>query len=321
MMKLQLKGRERLVLTTGFLLVTLLAFAGGVSWHRHTVDERVASEKARSEQYSLLARRLLIDEPNDVIIDFRGLQSELEAYITTNSLQEKVSLNFEYLPTGSSIGIGEDDPQVGASLLKLPLAMGVYKAHEQGKLSLDTHVPLRPEWLNSKYGTLYQKGAGYDVTVREAARQALSYSDNTAALLLFDQVSRAQNTSTPDLLGFIDANYSETKTQEVLIDSRSYSAILKCLYFACFLNKDHSQELLGYLQDSRATNRLARYIPSNVTVAHKIGTFNQETQSDCGIVYLPKRNYVICIMVDGGDAEASARIAELSSVVYKYLAE
>ncbi len=296
-------------------------FATGVLW-AHTVTN--ASDKAAEEQqqkYDLLARRVLIEQPNDVLIDFRMLQTQLERYIAVNKLEQSVSLNFEYLPTGSSIGINENKEQVGASLLKLPLTMSVYKAAEQKKINLDTPVALKQEWLNSSFGDLYKKGAGYKLTTRQAAQEALGSSDNTAALLLFDAVTKAQGTSSPNLLGFIDANYGETQNHEVLIDSRSYSSILKCLYFACFLNKDNSQEVLNYLAKADATNRLVAKLPEDIKVAHKIGTFNTETQSDCGIFYLPKRNYVLCIMVDGKDPEASATIANLSSIVFEYLSK
>ncbi len=199
--------------------------------------------------------------------------------------------------------------------------MSVYKAAEQKKLDLDTPIALKQEWLNNSFGDLYKKGAGYKLSTRQAAQEALEASDNTAALLLFDAVTKAQGTSSPNLLGFVDANYGETKNNEVLIDSRSYSSILKCLYFACFLSKDNSQEILSYLALSKTNSRLTAKLPNNVKVAHKIGTFNTETQSDCGIFYLSKRNYVLCIMVDGQDPSASATIADLSSIVFEYLSK
>lgn len=274
---------------------------------------------AQGNQYDLLARRILIENPSDIVIDFRPLQTQLEEYIAQNNLSDKISLQFEYLPTGSSIGLSEDMKQVGASLLKLPLTMSVYKEAEKGRINLDAMIPLQQDWLNNSFGDLYKKGVGYQISPRSAAKEALTKSDNTAALLLFDQMTKAQNTNTPNLLGFIDANYGETQTHEVLIDSRSYASILKCLYFSCLLSKDHSQELLGYLVQSTAQDRLTKYIPDSTRVAHKIGTFGLKTQSDCGIFYLPQRNYVLCVMIDEEDPSASETIARISEIVYKHL--
>ncbi len=304
------------------LVIFVLSFLAGNLYQQR---QQLREEKhlvERNGQYDLLARRILIDNPSEIAIDFRVLQTSLETYIAQNSLLNSASLYFEYLPTGSSIGLNEDKVQVGASLLKLPLSIAVFKAVEQGKVRLDDTYPLKKEWLNNGYGDLYKRGEGYRLSVREALSYALSKSDNTSALMLFDIVAKAQGTDRPNLLGFIDANYKESNTHEVLIDSRSYSSILKCLYFSCFLNKDHSQETLKYLANSESHERLELYMPTtHAPVAHKIGVFNEQTQSDCGIVYVPKRNYVLCIMVDGKDPQASKEIGRLSEIVYNYVSK
>lgn len=302
------------------MLLLFVSFMGGMQYGLRANERQAAAvQESQQAKYSLLARRILVEQPNDVEINFRPLQTQIEEYIQTNGLTDNISFNFEYLPTGSSIGVAEDTKQVGASLLKLPLAIAVYKASEQGKVNLDEKVTIKQEWLNSSYGTLYKKGAGHQITIRDAVKEALMHSDNTAALLLFDVVTKAQGTNTPNLLGFIDANYGETPSHEVLIDSRSYSAILKCLYFACHLNKDNSQAVLQSLSQSSAKDRLVRYLPAEVPVAHKIGVFSQQTQSDCGVFYVPKRNYVLCIMIDGASDPASKQIGELSDIVYNYI--
>lgn len=311
---------KRVIAACAVVLLIAASFIGGVQYGTQKSERQARyQQEAQQAQYNLLARRILIERPNDVEIDFRPLQTQVEGYIQANELTDNISFSFEYLPTGSSIGVAEDTKQVGASLLKLPLSIAVYKASEQGKVNLDQKVTIKKEWLNSSYGTLYKKGAGHQISIRDALKEALVHSDNTAALLLFDVVTKAQGTNTPNLLGFIDANYGETQSHEVLIDSRSYSAILKCLYFACHLNKDNSQAVLQSLSQSSAKDRLVRYLPGDVIVAHKIGVFSQQTQSDCGIFYVPKRNYVLCIMIDGKSEPASKQIGELSSIVYNYI--
>lgn len=302
------------------LVSLLLGVSIGIGVAQYFSLERQPTVK-QGEDYPLLARRIQIEEPSDITLDFRVLQTQIEQYIIEYGLNDKISFNFEYLPTGSSIGIDENTPQVGASLLKLPLAIATYRQAEEGKIDLDRYYPIKEEWLNTQYGTLYKKGAGYQITPRQAVQYALTDSDNTAALMLFELVSEAQGVKSPNLLGFIDANYSETDSREVLIDSRSYSAVLKCLYFACHLNKQNSQEILEYLTASKSTDRLGSLLPDGLTIAHKIGTFGKDTQSDCGIFYVSQRNYLLCIMIDGQDPEASQRIAELSKLVYNFISD
>jgi len=101
----------------------------------------------------------------------------------------------------------------------------------------------------------------------------------------------------------------------------AYSCIHKCLYFACFNNEEDSQQMLLYLTESSFNDRLTKHLQGKVEVAHKIGTFNTQYQSDCGIVYLENKNYSICVMVKGKDPLASEEIAELSKLTYDYLAQ
>lgn len=297
------------------MLVALAFGAGGfVATYLHD-----RSEQQLQSKYSLLSRRVLRDNPSDVLLNFRPLQKEYANYLQSNGLDDTVNLYFEYLPTGSSIGINEDKESQGASLLKLPMVVSFYKLVEQGKLSLDDKVTIKQEWLNDSYGELYKKGAGYQLTYREAIKYALEYSDNTAALAIFDALSSVEGTSSPSVLSFVDANYNTSATQEVLIGVQSYSSILKCLHFSCYLNKDDSQSILNDLSHSVANDRLALYTPSNLKIAHKIGTYGTQNQSDCGIVYVPKRNYVLCIMVQGQDPQASHIIGDLGQITYEYL--
>ena len=269
------------------------------------------------QRYNLLSKRILVENPNDIILDFRPLRRQLEEYISKTSAPDSISLYFEYLPSGSSIGVNENKEVVGASLLKLPVVMQIYKYAEEGQIDLDEKVPLKKEWLDSGYGSLYKQGAGYEVSIRDATTYAIEKSDNTAVLLLFDRISQLQNTNNPSILDFVDANYDINSDEQILIGAQSYSSILKCLYFACYLGRDNSQDILQKLTNTDSANRLPLHIPTKVPIAHKIGSYDNIAQSDCGIFYVEKRNYLLCVMIGTGDSEASEYIADLSEIAYK----
>jgi beta-lactamase class A len=77
---------------------------------------------------------------------------------------------------------------------------------------------------------------------------------------------------------------------------------------------------LGYLSHSTATNRLTAQLPASVKVAHKIGVYNANwAESDCGIVYVPKRPYVICVMVGLPEDQANKFISDVSKEVYDFV--
>ncbi len=296
--------------------VILSAYILGVRHNHSTVD-------TASANYPLLAKRILIDNPNDSFVNFSVLRTQLNQYFTDNNVQG--SLYFEYLPTGTSIKIDGDKQEVGASLLKVPAAMELYKAFELGKINIDKTVTTKSEWLDSAYGDLYKKGPGYELTLRDAAKTMLENSDNTALnIISYNTNGLLKDTETPVNALDIAINVgSQSDHYTISIGARDYSSILKCLYFSCYLNKEHSQELLNYLSNTQFTSRLpAGVTDKTIPIAHKIGNYAQDTQSDCGIVYLTKRNYLLCVMIKGQDNQSTdKKIAELSKITYDFVSQ
>jgi len=306
-------------LKIGGLTVLVLGVCLGAYWLGSRNSEPKSSSDA-SADYPLLAKRLFITNPSDTFVNFVDLRKQLNTYFTDNNIQG--TLYFEYLPTGTSIRIDGDKPQVGASLLKVPAAMELYKAAELNKINLDQTITLRQDWLDSAYGELYKKGAGYQLTLREATKIMLEDSDNTAlnAISYYTQ-NLLNDDQTPISALDLEITVDESSNYTIAIGSRDYSSVLKCLYFSCYLDKPHSQELLTYLSNTQYNNRLQAGISDkSITVAHKIGNYAQKVQSDCGIVYIPNRNYILCVMLQGTDtADTDKKISEISKKAYDFV--
>lgn len=269
------------------------------------------------DAFPLLARRITIDNPAVAVVNFTSLRQSIEKELEESGVRH--SFYFEYLPTGTSIRSGDSNELVAASLMKVPIVMNLFRIAEKGEINMDAPIELKQEWLDDEYGTLYSKGAGYKLTLRDAARIALVESDNTALNAIVGTVDRSIPIS-EDVLNAIDVVVrSDQENKKVIIDARSYSSILKCLYFSCFLEKESSQEILEYLSMVVDDSRLAKYIPKDIQAAHKIGTYWKKIQSDCGIIYVPNRNYLLCIMIEPTGDDASEIIAQLSKQVYEHI--
>lgn len=279
----------------------------------------VVSTSDSSSRYDFLARRVQTDNPNKVALKFSPLRMELEQYVNQNKISDKVSLYFEYLPTGVSININEDSEYVAASLMKLPYAMNLYKAVEEGLLDLDKKVTLKKEFLNSDYGQLYKKGEGHTLTLKEAVDLLLKDSDNTALLAIDSELNAVGFKEEEGAVKSLDLSYNLIQDGRVQISAQSYTSILKCLYFACFNNLYNSNEILTSLTKSSFDDRLTRYLPNDLKVAHKIGTFSNKFQSDCGVFYIDTKNYALCILIEGEDPDASKIIADISQKVFIYV--
>ena len=274
--------------------------------------------------YPYLASRIFAESPNDVFVSFLPLRLEVRKYIEQNG-KDTIGFYFEYLPSGSSIGVNEKLELPLASLFKIPVVIGVYQLVERGRLGFDTILTVDQEHINKTFGTLWQKGAGTKLSVREAIDLALIESDNTAFQLLYSLLPEEERV---DLFEDLDILVQKTAEDYVYTigTSKSYSSILRALYLSTFLSKEHSNEILETLTRTEFSDKLPAGVAPGVKTAHKIGVYQRVDTggfvwSDCGVVYVPKRSYILCIMVQGSEEEARKHIAFLSKMVFDYASQ
>ncbi len=276
------------------------------------------SDNVAQSDYPFLSPRIFADNPNDILIRFFPLRKEIEAKFSTLPADTQYSFYFEYLPSGTSMRIGDDNELIAASLIKVPLVMNLYRAAEMGKINLNTVVTIEASELDDAYGDLWKKGANTKMTLRELAQLALSESDNTASRTIYDHVKGLLKEEDQSLAQLdVDQNL---ENGQAVINAKSYTSVLKSLYFASYVDRNSSNEILSFLSQSTENRRLTKHLPSGLKVAHKNGVYNQEwTESDCGIIYVPKRPYTICMMVGLPETEANNFIADVSKTIYNYV--
>jgi beta-lactamase class A len=264
-------------------------------------------------KYPFLAPRILQEYHNDILISFLPLRQELRKI--SEPYGDTFAMYFEYLPTGTSIGINEKAEFSLASLIKLPVVMAYYHMRERTGVTDDPEVEITPEDIDKKYGTLWAKGVGSKIRLSEAVRLALVESDNTAIRIV------GRHVPDEDFEAVYDGLDIDLKMGDVgaVITAKHFSSILKALYFASVLNKDHSQEILNIMTKSRFTDKIPAGVGDNVPVAHKIGVLGTALYSDCGIVFVPKRTYLLCIVENTNEAEATQHITTVSKAVYDFI--
>ncbi len=276
--------------------------------------------------YPLINKAVTSNLDKHFIINFRPLKLELEKI--QKKYPQKTYIYFSYLNNGSWVGLNEREEFTAASTVKVPLAMALLKAVEEGKLKLSDSYSLDELDLDDKFGELYKIGADKEFPVEELLKIMLEKSDNTAALAIvnifrrlgaeqpFDQIYNFlgwQFSSQIPLVGEMP-NYSK-------IDLKTLSNFFSALYNATFINVEHSNKILEYLTNTPFNDKIAAGVPEGVMVSHKIGvSANDNTFSDCGIVYAPNRNYILCLGSNGGDEKDAAKfMAEVSEAVYRYV--
>lgn len=272
-----------------------------------------------SNEYKFLSKRIFVDDPNDQFVNFIPLRDEINKYMQTQ--KTSFAVYFEYLPSGISIGVNEKEEIPLASLVKIPTVMKIYELIRDGVIKKTDTITLTEQMLDNTFGDLWKKGIGYEISVEEAINMTLTQSDNTAhnALLKFLDSSvdlAVYNTLDIRLMKEENGQYAPYGS------AKSMTSVFKNLYFSSYLQPEESSEILEKLTKSTFSHQLTAGT-QDTPVAHKIGVLERKNGekffNDCGIVYLPRRNYILCMLYQGEEEEANDHMAYVSKMIYQYL--
>lgn len=298
----------------GVLTVVALVFFALGRFSKHS-----PSVNSQAGKYPLLAQRLFEAEHNDLIINFTQLREVMKARYAQQQIP--LGVYFEYLPTGSSINVNDQFEVELGSLAKVPAVMAVYRSIENGEIGPDKVLTVQKEHIDSQFGSLWEKGVGTKVTVKDAVRLALTESDNTAVNLLLSNIPKGSHEEVFQRLDLPKTTDGVYPT----LSPKSYASVFRNLYLSSYINYHDSNAMLEYLTKTIFTDKLPAGVPPGVKVAHKIGVFSSADKipvyNDCGIVYIPERPYVLCLMVSADEETAREEIIAYSRMVYSFVSQ
>jgi beta-lactamase class A len=274
-----------------------------------------------SPSISWIEKGEFVDVQNQYSIQFQGLKKEMLATINQSDVRGFYGIYFEDLNTGTWIGINEKDSFVSLSLLKLPVMVAILREVEKGNINLDQKVFLAESDLDFRSGTLGTKGAGYIVTVNGLLKYLISESDNTALAALHRSFLNDEKI----LEACLAMGLPVEGNQLLSMGPKHYSNILRSLYYSAYLRRSSSEKALSLMSDTKYQDQLPAGIPADISISHKVGFMYDENKEllyyhDCGIIYHPKKPYILCIMSkDAHQAEVDRVMSNLSRTVYDYV--
>ena len=256
--------------------------------------------------------------------EFSALKSNINTYINqvkANNSVVSVSVYFRDLNNGPWFGINEHDDFAPSSLLKLPVMMAYYKAAESDPTVLTKQIAYTQDpvgVISENFPPKHPLVKGKTYTVEQLIERMIIASDNVALRLLEDNIDNSKIDQVTLDLGITTATDT---TPEDFMDVSEYSTLFRVLYYATYLDKDYSEKALSILSQAEFTQGLVQLLPRDLVVAHKFGERDLPDGThqlhDCGIVYYPKRPYLVCIMTKGPDFnDLSTSIEQISSKVY-----
>lgn len=235
-----------------------------------------------------------------------------------------ISVYFRDLNNGPWFGIDEQEKFAPASLLKVPVMLAAFKEEEKDSNFFEKKVPYTADPSadnqNIRTGTPLLSGNTY--STYQLMEQMIQNSDNQALNALSGALQEGAFERVMDDFGIPMA----TSATADFLGVHRYAGFFRILFNASYLSRAASEEALSILSKSAYQDGLVAGLPPGMTVAHKFGertlmkgnTLLGRQLHDCGIVYYPKRPYLLCVMTRGNSYSKLSRvIRDLSEAVYR----
>jgi len=250
------------------------------------------------------------------ILHYSDLKPKIEQEIAKYKAENNLAIFIHDAQTGAFLGLNEKEGFAPASLLKIPILMGILKKVDREEIKLTDEIILISDDLDKDAGALYQKGAGTKISIWDLLKVMILTSDNTAKNALKRQLMDEELNAVFAHVG-IPNPYLQASNN--LVSTRGYTRIFKSLYLASFLSPELSQKALDISTDTQVENLISAGVPPEVQVAHKYGE-RPDGLADCGIIYEAKNPYFICIMTrDLEITQAKTLISSLSKITYDFV--
>jgi beta-lactamase class A len=262
----------------------------------------------------VLSKTGIIREPEE------KRDSRLKELVERRIKNEKgrYSVFIKNLKTGQEYVKDEHDAFPSASLYKLWVMGAVYERIDDERWRKNTVLTQAVEILNDKFSIASESAelteGEITYSVENALEKMITISDNYSALLLTEKVG------IPELNTFLKKyrlTESSTGTPPVTTayDTATY---FEKLYKKEMVSMSASEEMIERLKRQQLNDRIPKYLPDTIKVAHKTGELGR-IKHDAGIVFAKKGDYIFVILTDTPDPKNAAEIIALTSKdVYEY---
>ena len=211
----------------------------------------------------------------------------------------------------------EHDEFETGSLYKLWIMAAVFKEIAKGTLQEDSQLSEDIAVLNERFDIGSDSAEMNDgvitFTVSDALKQMITISHNYAALLLTEKIGLST------VGKFLkDEGFSESKIDPPKSTAYDIAKFFEKLYDGELGTSENSKKMIVLLKQQELNDKLPKYLPDGVDVAHKTGELGLISH-DAGIIFSGHGDYVIVVLSDTDyPPSAEDRIAQLSKAVYTY---
>ena len=254
-------------------------------------------------------------------------KKEIEKIIS--QVEGKVCVNFYDLNKNNGFSINGDKKVLSASMIKLLILAELMKKISEDKFSLSDTIMMANFMKTGGDGVLKELNAGHHFTLKELATLMIIVSDNQATNILIDFLGMENINLLGKELGlkesFLGRKMMDTEARKNGYDNYTcaddISLLFKLIYQEKLINKEASQLMLDILLRQQQGERLQRYFPSDIKIAHKCGDLDN-LENDGGIIWIGDRIYILVVLTSGmSNLQCKQTIGKISKFIYDKMEE
>ena len=254
-------------------------------------------------------------------------KKEIEKIIS--QVEGSVCINFYDLNKNNVFSINGDKKVLSASTIKLLILAELMKKISENKFSLSDTIMIADSMKTGGDGVLKELNTGHHFTLKELATLMIIVSDNQATNILIDFLGMENINQLGKELDlketFLGRKMMDAEARKKGYDNYTcaddISLLLKLIYQEKLINKEASQLMLDILLRQQQGERLQRYLPSDIKIAHKCGDLDN-LENDGGIIWIEDKAYILVVLTSGmSNLQCRQTIGKISKFVYDKMEE
>lgn len=297
-----------------FIFIALILFLGVGAYFGQQYYGRF--QKAKQERLLYEARKTA----------WQALQQSIKSEIS--KFKGNAGIVIKDLETGWEFSYEETKLFPSASLAKIPLMAACFLAADQRRIKLERNIALKSADKLAGSGVLKDMPAGTTFTVERLIGLMIYDSDNTATNIVTNLVGidylnnafKSFGLKNTDLSRKIADYQSRDKGIENYTTAEDMALLLEKMYRRALGNKNVSDQCISMLKLTRMNDRVPKYLPAEITIAHKTG-LERGVCHDAGIVFTRKGDFIIAVLTkhaNSNSAFSKEFIAKVSLHAYNY---
>ena len=246
-----------------------------------------------------------------------------------SQVEGSVCINFYDLNKNNVFSINGDKKVLSASMIKLLILAELMKKISENKFSLSDTIMIADSMKTGGDGVLKELNTGHHFTLKELATLMIVVSDNQATNILIDFLGMENINQLGKELR-LKKTFLGRKMMDIEARKNGYdnytcaddiSSLLKLIYQEKLINEEASQLMLDILLRQQQGERLQRYLPSDIKIAHKCGDLDN-LENDGGIIWVGNKAYILVVLTSGmPNLQCKQTIGKISKFVYDKMEE